>query len=103
MNTKKHSLHRCIIDFFSGFKTHLPKYVNFIIKSNDITINNEIENEDKSENRMIDIISEEGKFSKGKSLYEIIYKLKHNTDLNELIFKINQFLKNKFENCFKST
>ena len=23
----------CIIDFFSGFKTHLPKYVNFIIKS----------------------------------------------------------------------
>ena len=28
-----HYLDDCIIDFFSGFKTHLPKYVNFIIKS----------------------------------------------------------------------
>ena len=27
--------------------------------------------------------------SQGKSLYEIIYKLKHNTDLNELINHIN--------------
>ena len=33
--------------------------------------------------------------SQGKSLYEIIYKLKHNTDLNELINHIND------ENTFK--
>ena len=37
------------------------------------------------------------KFSATKSLYEIIYKLKHNTDLNELISRINQDLKNKFD------
>ena len=37
------------------------------------------------------------KVSGTKSLYEIIYKLKHNTDLNELIYKINQFLKNKLK------
>ena len=31
----------------------------------------------------------------GQSLYEIIYKLKHNTDLNELINKINANLTNR--------
>ena len=87
---------------FDGIQNSIKKAVkkgnsNFIIKNNDITINNEIEDEDKSENRMIDIISEEGKFSKGKSLYEIIYKLKHNTDLNELINRINMELKDKFD------
>ena len=87
---------------FDGIRNSIKKAVkkgnsNFIIKNNDITINNEIEDEDKSENRMIDIISEEGKFSKGKSLYEIIYKLKHNTDLNELINRINMELKDKFD------
>ena len=30
-------------------------------------------------------------------MYEIIYRLKHNTDLNELITRINQDLKNKFD------
>ena len=46
---------------------------------------------------MIDIDSEEEKFGNGKSLYEIIYKLKHNTDLNELINRINLELKTKFD------
>ena len=36
-------------------------------------------------------------FAATKSLYEIIYKLKHNTDLNELITRINQDLKNQFD------
>ena len=36
-------------------------------------------------------------FSGAKSLYEIIYRLKHNTDLNELITRINQDLRNKFD------
>ena len=53
--------------------------------------------DDNSQNRMIDIDSEEEKFGNGKSLYEIIYKLKHNTDLNELITRINQDLKNQFD------
>ena len=46
-----------------------------------------------SEGGMIDIISEEGKLGGEKSLYEIIYRLKHNTDLNELINRINEELK----------
>ena len=37
------------------------------------------------------------KITSTKSLYEIIYKLKHNTDLNELINRINLDLKNKFD------
>ena len=37
------------------------------------------------------------KFAATKSLYEIIYRLKHNTDLNELITRINQDLRNKFD------
>ena len=53
--------------------------------------------DDNSQNRMIDIDSEEEKFGNGKSLYEIIYKLKHNTDLNELINRINLELKTKFD------
>ena len=32
-----------------------------------------------------------------KSLYELIYKLKNNTNLNELIDKININLENKFD------
>ena len=39
----------------------------------------------------------EEQFTATKSLYEIIYKLKHNTDLNELISRINQDLKHKFD------
>ena len=37
------------------------------------------------------------KFTNTKSLYEIIYRLKHNTDLNELITRINLDLRNKFD------
>ena len=51
---------------------------------------------DNSENRMIDLTDRE-KVKTNKSLYEIIYKLKHNTDLNELIDKINIDLENKFD------
>ena len=57
--------------------------------------------EDCSENRIIENnISNRDKIEKitsSKSLYEIIYKLKHNTDLNELINRINIDLKNKFD------
>ena len=45
---------------------------------------------------MIDLTDRE-KVKTNKSLYEIIYKLKHNTDLNELIDKINIDLENKFD------
>ena len=55
-----------------------------------------LEDDDDSQNRMIDTHSE-GKFGNAKSLYEIIYKLKHNTDLNELINRINDELKEKFD------
>ena len=54
------------------------------------------EDDDNSQNRMIDIHSEE-KLGNTKSLYEIIYKLKHNTDLNELINRINEELREKFD------
>ena len=54
------------------------------------------EDDDNSQNRMIDIHSEE-KLGNTKSLYEIIYKLKHNTDLNELINRINDELREKFD------
>ena len=54
------------------------------------------EDDDDSQNRMIDTHSE-GKFGNAKSLYEIIYKLKHNTDLNELINRINEELREKFD------
>ena len=64
--------------------------------NNDITFDER--KEDNSGNRMFDdIISEEGKLNNGKSLYEIIYKLKHNTDLNELINRINLELSEKFD------
>ena len=78
----------------------------YVFESNDNIINT---NEEKN---MIIIKKDElseGKFSEHaekekfeqfaatKSLYEIIYKLKHNTDLNELITRINQDLKNQFD------
>lgn len=72
-------------------------------KINKININeeknsNEIKKE-SSEERFIDEFEKDKfeKFTATKSLYEIIYRLKHNTDLNELITRINQDLKNKFD------
>ena len=56
--------------------------------------------EDISEHRIIEGNTDRDKNEKitsTKSLYEIIYKLKHNTDLNELINRINLDLKNKFD------
>ena len=87
---------------------NMDKFKNTIIKSikktskdmmdDDMTLNEKKEEEfDNSQNRMIDIISDEGKLGNAKSLYEIIYKLKHNTDLNELINRINMELKEKFD------
>ena len=55
--------------------------------------NNNINN--KSDNQIIEDMDE--KETQVKSLYEIIYRLKHNTDLNELINRINMDLKNKFD------
>jgi protein-tyrosine phosphatase len=52
---------------------------------------------DYNQNKMIDIFSNKEKITASKSLYEIIYKLKHNTDLNELINRINMDLENKFD------
>ncbi len=67
-------------------------------------INNDIisleQKQDCSENRIIEENTDRDKIEKitsTKSLYEIIYKLKHNTDLNELINRINIDLKNKFD------
>ena len=71
--------------FKNTFTKSIKKSSNDII-DNDLTFNEKKEDEcEHSQNRLIDMISEEGKLGNAKSLYEIIYKLKHNTDLNELI------------------
>ena len=54
--------------------------------------NNTITNEDKIMN-----ITDKDRVTERNSLYEIIYKLKHNTDLNELINRINIDLDKKFD------
>ena len=78
---------------------------NYIINNNDKNYSDE-KKEDYSEQRILDNTERErmdkiDKITSSKSLYEIIYKLKHNTDLNELINRINIDLKNKFDkkNC----
>ena len=71
---------------------------NNIINNEKISIDEK--KEDYSANRIIEDYSDRDKIEKitsTKSLYEIIYKLKHNTDLNELINRINIDLKNKFD------
>jgi phosphatidylinositol-3,4,5-trisphosphate 3-phosphatase/dual-specificity protein phosphatase PTEN len=72
--------------------------------NNNYCINNELtideKKEDCSEHRIMEGNTDRDKIEKitsTKSLYEIIYKLKHNTDLNELINRINLDLKNKFD------
>lgn len=62
----------------------------------------QMKKEDYSEQRILDNTERErmdkiDKITSSKSLYEIIYKLKHNTDLNELITRINLDLRNKFD------
>ena len=68
--------------------------INTNLEKNSIEIK-----KDDSEERFGDEFEKEKseKFTATKSLYEIIYRLKHNTDLNELITRINQDLKNKFD------
>ena len=66
-----------------------------IINDKDISI--EEKREDNSDNRMLDIFSDKEKINSSKSLYEIIYRLKHNTDLNELINRINIDLEDQFD------
>ena len=81
-------------------KTIKKSFIRMKSKMNIDEINTEDKKdikEDNSQNRMIDSLSEEGKLGNEKSLYEIIYKLKHNTDLNELINRINLELKEKFD------
>jgi len=73
------------------------KDVKNIYNNNPNDASMEEKKEDDSSNRMLDIYSDKDKMSANKSLYEIIYKLKHNTDLNELINRINIDLKNKFD------
>ena len=83
------------------------KQINTNANNNNFYQNNEKisiddKKEDCSENRIIEgnTDRDRDKFEKitsTKSLYEIIYKLKHNTDLNELINRINIDLKNKFD------
>ena len=70
---------------------------NNLIIENDITTEDKRDEDDNSENKMIDLKTDREKQSSNKSLYEIIYRLKHNTDLNELINKINLILENKFD------
>ena len=59
------------------------------------------ENSVKSNSKLKGLISDPSEYSNqtqdisGKSLYEIIFKMKHNTNLNELISKINEGNKNK--------
>ena len=72
--------------------------VNKIINNDKLSL--EQKQEDCSENRIIEGNSCRDNneiITSTKSLYEIIYKLKHNTDLNELINRINFDLKNKFD------
>ena len=85
-----------------GFRKTIKKQyikMNSRLNIDEMIMNDNQENQeddDDSQNRMIDTHSE-GKFGNAKSLYEIIYKLKHNTDLNELINRINDELKEKFD------
>ena len=65
--------------------------------TNDKDISIEEKREDNSDNRMLDIFSDKEKINSSKSLYEIIYRLKHNTDLNELINRINIDLEDQFD------
>ena len=80
-----------------------PKY-NFDINNNTRKNNERLivddQKEDYSANRIMEENTERERMEKitfTKSLYEIIYKLRHNTDLNELINRINIDLKNKFD------
>ena len=69
-------------------------------KKNNINYKNIISNEDKkeinSEKKLTDFTVRDINTT-NKSLYELIYKLKNNTNLNELIDKININLENKFD------
>ena len=72
---------------------------NFCINNERLTVDDN-KKEDCSEIRINEGNSERDKIEKitaSKSLYEIIYKLKHNTDLNELINRINMDLDKKFD------
>ena len=89
------------LDYIKPKYTFTDYNLNIQINKNNLINDNEINNEEKrndySENRIMDIITDREKKPSNKSLYEIIYRLKHNTDLNELIDKINMILENKFD------
>jgi phosphatidylinositol-3,4,5-trisphosphate 3-phosphatase/dual-specificity protein phosphatase PTEN len=73
--------------------------INFCIINDKLTVDDN-KKEDCSGIRINERNTERDKIEKitsSKSLYEIIYKLKHNTDLNELITRINMDLDNKFD------
>ena len=94
-----------IHDTISNNAKQINTNSNYIMNNNDKNYLDE-KKEDYSEQRILDNTEREkmdkiDKITSSKSLYEIIYKLKHNTDLNELINRINIDLKNKFDkkNC----
>ena len=81
------------------------KQINTNINNNNDKNSLDDKKEDYSEQRILEGNTDRDKIERitsTKSLYEIIYKLKHNTDLNELIDRINVDLRNnKFDknNC----
>ena len=84
---------------FNLYEDDIEKNNIITNKINNIN-NNIITNEDKkyenSENKIMNY-TDRDRVTERNSLYEIIYKLKHNTDLNELIDRINIDLDNKFD------
>ena len=84
---------------FNLYEDDIEKNNIITNKINNIN-NNIITNEDKkyenSENKILNY-TDRDRVTERNSLYEIIYKLKHNTDLNELIDRINIDLDNKFD------
>ena len=70
-----------------------------LISTKEEKLSDDKKNDETSEEAYIEDDDRERieQFSGGKSLYEIIYRLKHNTDLNELITRINQDLRNQFD------
>ena len=87
-----------IHDTFSNNTRQINTNLNNMINYDKNSIDQKLE--DCSENRILEGNTDRDKNDKitsTKSLYEIIYRLKHNTDLNELINRINIDLKKKFD------
>ena len=87
-----------IPDSYSNNNRQINTNLNNIINNDKNSLDQR--QEDCSEHRILEGNTDRDKIDKitsTKSLYEIIYRLKHNTDLNELINRINIDLKKKFD------